>query len=587
MHQTVPAQPETHERGRFAAHAFRASAFLIAALNLAACAGTGASRAPIVSMAPEQPSWSRTQTALRDLLLSQQAQPQAGMPARLDPASVFYKARNFVPVWSGGAEQEEAAAKIRAILSRAHEQGLRDEEYKVAQEESQRAPGAEAAAYDLALTRAVLAYSRDVSTGRVWPGDIYDDVILPVPGFNAATELTKALEDHAVAKYLTGLSPPHPEYGQLALALARYRAIAEGGGWPSLPGQTEIKLEGKDSRLALLATRLKLEDSILAAASNPSADEFRDAVKRFQTRNGLAGDGRVGGETLTALNIPASYRVAQIAANMERWRWLPRFEDRYIAVNVPDQSLTYVHDGTAVLTSRVIVGQRTSPTPITRTEIVAVVANPPWNIPGDIAARDLLPHLVKSANYLASKHMVVTNGPPGDPYGRTIKWASVRPAEFPYAIRQLPGPATALGALMLDSPNDFDVYLHDTPNKKRFEASNREISNGCVRVQQILPLASLALTDDPESGMDRLNRVIKTHETQRLALDHTLPVYFLYWTAIPEAGGAVGFRPDRYGRDSRLIAALTKNDNSIPAAEAQMTPSHMESASSGADDPSP
>jgi murein L,D-transpeptidase YcbB/YkuD len=141
---------------------------------------------------------------------------------------------------------------------------------------------------------------------------------------------------------------------------------------------------------------------------------------------------------------------------------------------------------------------------------------------------------------------------------------------------------------MLDSPNDFDVYLHDTPNKKRFESNEREISNGCVRVQQILSLASLALTGDPAKGMDRLNRVIKTHETQRLTLDHSLPVYFLYWTAIPAADGSVGFRPDRYGRDARLIAALTKNDRSIPAIEIPMNASgDMEQNAPDADDPSP
>ncbi len=178
-------------------------------------------------------------------------------------------------------------------------------------------------------------------------------------------------------------------------------------------------------------------------------------------------------------------RVAQIAANMERWRWLPReFESRYVAVNVPDQSLAFVRNEMPALTSKVIVGNPMSPTPITRSEIIAVVANPPWNIPGDIAARDLLPHLRKSPNYLETKRMIVTDGPPGDPYGRTINWKSIIPAEFPYAIQQLPGPTTALGALMLDMPNDFDVYLHDTPNKKRFPSLDvREISNSCVRVQ--------------------------------------------------------------------------------------------------------
>jgi len=219
------------------------------------------------------------------------------------------------------------------------------------------------------------------------------------------------------------------------------------------------------------------------------------------------------------------------------------------------------------LNSRAVVGRKTSPTPITRATIMAAVVNPPWNIPGDIAARDLLPHLRRNPNYLASKHMVVLDGPPGDPYGRTIDWRKVVPAEFPYAIRQLPGPATGLGALMLDSPNDFDVYLHDTPNKKLYGLDEREISNGCVRVQQIFPLASLALTGDKAAGMDEINKALRSRETQRLELDTPLPVYFLYWTASADEDGNVRFRPDLYDRDAPLIAALNKADSAVPTAE--------------------
>jgi murein L,D-transpeptidase YcbB/YkuD len=185
-----------------------------------------------------------------------------------------------------------------------------------------------------------------------------------------------------------------------------------------------------------------------------------------------------------------------------------------------------------------------------------VVVNPPWNIPGDIAARDLLPHLKQNPDYLALKHMVVTDGPPGDRSGRKIDWRKVSAADFPYAIQQLPGPGTALGALMLDSPNDFDVYLHDTPGKQFFTLPDREVSNGCVRVQQIFPLASLALKDDPEQGQAMLRQAVKTGKTQRLTLSSPLPVYFLYWTATADANGNVEFQPDHYGRDGVLIAAL-------------------------------
>ena len=103
---------------------------------------------------------------------------------------------------------------------------------------------------------------------------------------------------------------------------------------------------------------------------------------------------------------------------------------------------------------------------------------------------------------------------------------------------------------MLDSPNDFDVYLHDTPNKKLYDSNMREISNGCVRVQEIFPLASLALTGDAEDGMGMINEARKTRQTQRIPLDNPVPVYFLYWTASADADGNVDFRPDRYGRDS-------------------------------------
>jgi murein L,D-transpeptidase YcbB/YkuD len=552
----------------------------IAVFSVAACAGTPV-HAPTIVL--EDPS-SATQAALRSILLSRKSGPESASSSQANQVLAFYQSRNFRTAWT--ADAQEDAREVRVVLARAGEQGLREDDYKLSRDASPLTPE-EVAGYDLALTEAVLRYSRDVRTGRVQPNAVYEDIELPALGFDAAAALTKALANHGIAKFLADLPPSHPEYRRLAKALTQYRGIADEGGWPSVPDQNEIKLDGKDNRLNLLVKRLAFEDPVLAASAAPSMAELRDAVKRFQTRNGLADNGRVAGETLAALNVPASVRVAQISANMERWRWMPReFERRYIAVNVPDESLAFIRDGKLALSSRVIVGRETSPTPITRSTITAVVANPPWNIPGDIAARDLLPHLRQNPNYLATQNMVIADAPPDDPHGRKINWRKIIPAEFPYAIRQLPGPTTALGALMLDSPNNFDVYLHDTPNKKFFESDQREISNGCVRVQQIFPLASLALTDDAAQGMDRLAKVTKTRETQRLVLDNPLPVYFLYWTALANPDGGVGFRPDRYGRDAVLIAALTKNGGSVPMNKSHTSPApDLDPAETG--EPSP
>ena len=132
-----------------------------------------------------------------------------------------------------------------------------------------------------------------------------------------------------------------------------------------------------------------------------------------------------------------------------------------------------------------------------------------------------------------------------------INWRKMK--GVPFRIQQNPGPDSAMGVLMLDSPNAFGVYLHDTPGKTLFDAEMRQKSNGCIRVEQMFPLASLALTDDSGGGLDQLGAAVATGQTQRLALAEPLPIYLLYWTAVVGPDGAVGFRPDFYGRDKPLL----------------------------------
>ena len=531
----------------------RVSVVFRGAIIITSLIAAGCATAPVKPAAMPAPliQADSTQTILRRLIQSPEMAGKAP-----DSLQNFYAQRDFKPAWTGDADGEAAAVALRAIIARAHEQGLRDADYRLPPA-GKPETGDKAAAYDIAMTGAALRFANDLQLGRVPPGAVYNDAVFAEAHFDAATGLAEAVAEHHVAKFYADRQPSTPAYRALANALARYQAIADRGGWPALPVKGEIRLESNDTRLPDLIKRLAFEDSEFAAIDHPTANDIRDAVKRFQARNALPEDGKLGNGTIAALNITARQRVQQIAANMERWRWLPhQLESRYIAVNVPGQTVKFVRDGKAVLTSEVVVGRKSSPTPITRAMVVAAVVNPPWDIPGDIAARDLLPHLRQNPDYLQTKRMVVTNGPKGDPYGRKINWRKVIPAEFPYAIQQLPGPNAALGAVMLDSPNDFDVYLHDTPNKKLFSLTNREISNGCVRVQEIFPLAALALKDDVQQGKAALEKEEKTGKTQRLALDNPLPVYFLYWTAVADADGRVEFLPDLYGRDAPLIAAL-------------------------------
>jgi len=245
-----------------------------------------------------------------------------------------------------------------------------------------------------------------------------------------------------------------------------------------------------------------------------------------------------------------------IAANMERWRWLPpALEPDRIVINAADAQLQLWLGGKMVLASRVIVGRPSNRTPILRAEGAGITINPPWTVPRSIAAKEILPKLKANHAYLASQDMVLLDGPAGDPQGLHINWRGIRAGTFPYRIRQYPGPRNPLGRVKLELPNGFDVYLHDTPGKAAFAKTNRALSHGCVRVEQILPLASYALSGDLGT-MEKITQAVDTDETQYLPLSKRLPVYFLYWTAFAGPDGALQVRPDIYGRDQRLIAAM-------------------------------
>jgi murein L,D-transpeptidase YcbB/YkuD len=468
------------------------------------------------------------------------------------PLRAFYQTRGNQPAWSGSAVARAEAREMVSALVRADEDGLDPSIYHVQKlrPAQLQQPSLDAAEYDVLLSDGALQFARDLRAGRPELKTLDDDVDLPRQNFDAAGALAAAISTNGLAGFLESLAPPQREYAELKAALSRYRAIAGEGGWPVLPESFPADPEGYD--LDLLRRRLGLEDS-------PAADtgEIVAALERFQSRHGLAADGEVEPETRAALNVPASERVLEIEANMERWRWMPRaFETNYVIVNVPEETLRLFGPAGTVLTSRVIVGRAAAPTPILRALATSVTVNPPWNVPEDIARREILPKLRAHRDYLLKHDMILRDGPRDDPFGLHVDWNAVPAAGFHYHVQQQPGPRNALGTIKLELPNRFDVYLHYTSAESAFALDSRALSHGCVRVEQILPLASYALSHDPAAAVASLQSAIAAGKTQHLRLAAPLPVYLLYSTAFADPDGSMEFRPDIYGRDMRLIAAL-------------------------------
>lgn len=505
---------------------------------------------------PAQSVWSSSDgaTAIRQFIDSPQLAAIDGQRIEASALRRFYADRDFRPIWSGSDRAERQSTLVQAALSNAAADGLDPADYHAGGLTANARDVSAMAAHDILMTDGLLRYAHDMRVGRVAPAQRGANVDLPVTTYDAARALTDALATDRLAGFIADLAPPQPEYARLKAALARYRDIAAREGWPRLPAGPEIMLGSNDPRLAALRARLAAEEPIPA---NAGPLDLEVAVRRYQARNGLEPDGRVGPRTQAMLNVPASERVEQIVVNMERWRWLPRnMGARYIEVNVAGADLRAVADGATILTSRVIIGDRRHQSPMLRTVAVAVTVNPPWNVPPSIARNEILPKLRRDRSYLAAQHMILLNGPPGDPHGLGIDWRRVSAAAFPFRVQQLPGPENALGLLKIEMPNRFDVYLHDTPARSLFARSDRALSHGCIRVQEIGSLASFALTGDPGGKLHDLDAAIAAETTEHLAIKSPLPVYLLYWTAVTNEDGSFGFRPDVYGRDRPLIERL-------------------------------
>jgi len=457
----------------------------------------------------------------------------------------FYNLRRSRLAWSGSPRALANATIAMRALSKADEHGLDSKQFHLPKlaDTNMSLRGEDAAQHDLLLTDAILKYARQLRNGHP---DRDNDIDLPAESFDTVSALDAELEKGRLAEFLADLVPPHPEYKRLAAALSRYRKVANDGGWPPIPSGVESEV---------LRQRLAYEDTAVIADTN-----VVDALRRYQRRNGLEPDGKLGPQTHAALNISTSDRVDQIKANMERWRWLPRqLEARRVMVDAGDATLAVVEGDQVTLRSRVIVGTPDKPTPIFRAIATGVTVNPPWNVPASIARNEFLPRLRKDPNFLRSQNIVILNGPADDPHGTRIDWTRVSPETFSYRLQQRPGDGNALGQFKFEMPNGFSVYLHDTPGKREFSRSERTLSHGCVRVEKILPLASVALGGDAIETAKQLTGAAMTGETNYLAFERPVPIYVLYWTATAETDGTVQFRRDVYGRDRSPIGALQNN----------------------------
>lgn len=369
------------------------------------------------------------------------------------------------------------------------------------------------------------------------------------PRSDALLEALRGAERHGLdpARYdLAALAPPgkDADAGRIAeldtrLTRAFLAYAADLAGWGTSPPETRTDWLEEPEKIDL-ADRLRhaLGGERVGSALDTLAPTHRQykALQEALARSRKEGDASA---------------VERISMNLERWRWAPHdLGERYVLVNVPAYRMQVYEGEKPVLAMRVIVGKPDTPTPIFSDRMTYVVFSPYWNIPEQILREETLPRVERDPGYLARNQIevVTAKGDPVDTSG--VDWKD-KAATAGLRFRQTPGEANALGLVKFIFPNDFNIYLHDTPDDALFAAQKRALSHGCVRVEKPLELAEYVLADRTEWTQSQISSAMHAKVERSVTLKTPLPVHIGYWTAWIDDDGRVAFTDDPYGIDAK------------------------------------
>ena len=493
--------------------------------------------------------------------------------------SHFYETRQFAAAWTELARVDRLIDSIAGLYS----DGLDPRDYHL---EALRAvrrelgPGRrleprDQAEFELIATDAMLLALYHLYAGKVDPERLssqWNYPPRPMHEQDGLVRLSAAVDSGRIREAFAETRPQHPWYQRGRERLKEYRALHAVGGWSPISGGPTIEPGISDPRVPALRYRLTVTKDLEGTleAPTPPYDTVYDpaleaAVKRFQQRHGLTPDGAIGPGTLQALNVPVSARIDQIRVNLERSRWvLHELHGNFVLVDVAGFYVSYFRDEEPIWTSKVIVGRPYRETPIFKSTITYVVFNPTWTIPSGILVKDKLPVIKRDPGYLKRNNIRVIDSSGREVDPRSVNWSRYGAGRLPpFQLRQDPGDDNALGLVKIMFPNQYSVYLHDTPSKSLFDKDERTFSSGCIRVQKAFELAELVLDDPARWNQATMAEVVSAKAMKTVNLAKPVPVLLLYWTAQPTPDGQVLFRNDIYGRDPPTLTALN-SDFALP-----------------------
>ncbi len=471
----------------------------------------------------------------------------------------FYRDRGYATLWTGRGDGGRRRAALQAFDT-AQDHGLPVPRYdsKALRKAFGSAQSeADLGRLELAMTSAVLAFARDLSSGALDPIKIDDGIKRKIVRPDPAAILDQAAGPD-FAGWLKSLVPTHPAYARLMAEKITLEAVVSAGGYgPTLTAE-EIKPEATTADIVALRDRLIALGYLERSFTKTFDASLQAAVQRFQADHGITPDGVVGKGTLAALNVSAEDHLKSTIVALERLRWMGNADlgSRHIWVNQPDFTAKVYDSGDVSFQSRVVIGKigHDTQSPEFSDLMEFMVVNPTWSVPRSIVVKEYLPQFQKDP--MAESQLQLLD-PNGNVVDRTsVNFAAFTPETFPYALRQPPEEGNALGKVKFMFPNPYNIYLHDTPTKSLFAKDVRAFSHGCIRVGSPFDLAYFLLARQSNDPKALFESYLNTGVESVLNLAEPVPVHLVYFTAWPDDQGRMGYRRDIYGRDGLLLGAL-------------------------------
>ncbi|WP_244313657.1 L,D-transpeptidase family protein [Stappia sediminis] len=490
------------------------------------------------------------------------------LPEVIEAIEAYY-ATHPAFVWIMNGMITEKAVSAVNTMSEAAQVGLDPADYRVAFPSldgvvDKAARQAELMRFEMELSAAALTYSLDAARGRIDPNRISGYHDLPRKEVDLKLVMGSIAATDDVYAYLQGRSPSNPQFVRLIRALAKLKEADEGER-VEIAEDTFLRPGGKSIELknVIAAIGLKGSDDLKTAHADTLGaydggedytPELVAVLKDFQAENGLTADGIIGKNTIRALEgISNADKIEKVKLAMERLRWLPRdFGPRYVFINQPAFTATYMSEERDPLSMRVVVGQKSNQTYFFSDKIETVEYNPYWGVPYSIIVNEMLPKLAQDPSYLDRIGYEVSTVSGRQVSSASVDWYAVAQKRQPINVRQRPGSDNALGELKILFPNKHAIYMHDTPAKRLFKKDARAFSHGCVRLEDPRAMAAAVLG----KPLDYIGSRIAQGRNDSDPVTRDIPVHVAYFTAWPEPDGSMGYYADVYERDEYLKKAI-------------------------------